>query len=248
MVDTGIDCLVDVGGGNYKEIQVKSREGAEAIFRSKKFEPLSTSYFVCVLRGKRGDDFWIIPSKVFADKGTKSKQGKKEYVMLRIGKEGSPSYSEFAKYDDWGTLLSGATKEVKTKVAKAVKRIEGPHLTKAALEVLIVVVMSKATGPLGRKEIIAKLKELLATKFSKDDLEPTHPGGKRSRWETYARFGISSLAIRGLIERRGRNQWVITEKGRKEMEELGPLFEQFNRNGGQFIEAAKSALDPYLSR
>jgi hypothetical protein len=211
MVDTGVDCLVDVGGGTYKEIQVKSREGTEPTFRSKAFKPLPTSYFVCVLRGKRNEDYWVIPSKVFAEKGTVSKVGKKEYILLRIGKEGSPSYSEFAKYHDWGTLLSGATKEIKKTIQRAFKRVEGEHLTKTDYETESLRILAVATTPLGRKEILAELKDRLGHKFKLADVEILKT---RSRWETYARFAISTLAINGMIEPRERNQWVITEKGR----------------------------------
>ena len=92
MVDTGIDCLVDVGGGAYKEIQVKSREG-EPIFQARQFEPRDNFYFICFLRGKHDDDYWILPSKVFKGIGRQSKVGNREYIQLRIGKEGSENYS-----------------------------------------------------------------------------------------------------------------------------------------------------------
>ena len=227
MVDTGVDCLVDVGGGNYKEIQVKSREGSEPTFRSKAFKPLVTSYFVCVLRDKRGEDYWIIPSKVFAEKGTASRVGKREYIMLRIGKEGSPSYSDFAKYHDWGTLLSGATKEVKTKVARAFKRVEGEHLAKARYEVEALKILAEQNVPLGRKEILADVQRRLGPFFSEADLKILKT---RPRWETYARFAISDLAIQKLIEPRERNQWVITEKGRIAVRELADsVIERLNR-------------------
>ncbi len=227
MVDTGIDCLVDVGEGNYKEVQVKSREGGEPTFRARKFQPRDNFYFVCFLRGKRDDDFWVLPSKVFMDMGNKSKAGNKEYVMLRVGKEGSESYSELAKYhSNWGILLAGATKEIKTNVAKAFKRIQGEHLTKDDYARLILSLMTLRTTPLGRKEILAELKNQLVN-FSKADLEMLKT---RPRWEVHARFAISDLAIDGLIEARNRNQYVITEKGKTHLSELADsMLKRLNR-------------------
>ncbi len=57
MVDIGIDCLVDVGGGNYKEIQIKSREDSP-VFTARKFKPRDNFYFVCFrVNGPRGANY-----------------------------------------------------------------------------------------------------------------------------------------------------------------------------------------------
>ncbi len=53
MVDSGIDCLVDVGEGNYKEIQIKYREN-EPIFQARRFKPRDNFYFVCYLKTLHG--------------------------------------------------------------------------------------------------------------------------------------------------------------------------------------------------
>ena len=41
VVDSGIDCVVDVGGGNYKEVQIKYREDSHN-FRVRAFKPRDT--------------------------------------------------------------------------------------------------------------------------------------------------------------------------------------------------------------
>ena len=153
--------------------------------------------------------------------GTKSKVGNKEYIHLRIGREGSESYSALAKYhSNWGILLSGASKEVRKTVEGAFKRVEGKHLTKPVYEREVLKLLAEQTAPLGRKEIVTKLSERLAGEFSKADLERTSKG-KRLRWEKYARFAVSGLAIQKLIAARTKNQWVITEEGRIAAKDLG---------------------------
>ena len=63
LLDVGIDCLVDVGGGSYKEIQVKYRE-TNATFLARKFTPRESFYVICYLRTIRSEDIWVIPGKV----------------------------------------------------------------------------------------------------------------------------------------------------------------------------------------
>jgi hypothetical protein len=55
----------------YKEIQVKYRED-QPTFTVRKLKPRDGFYVVCHLRTRRGDDFWIIPSRVFAKEGTRT--------------------------------------------------------------------------------------------------------------------------------------------------------------------------------
>jgi len=48
LIDVGTDCLVDVDGGNYKEIQVKYRED-NPVFLARKFAPRENFYIICYL-------------------------------------------------------------------------------------------------------------------------------------------------------------------------------------------------------
>jgi len=74
-----------VGEGNYKEIQIKYREN-EPIFQARDFKkPRDNFYVICFLRGKHGDDFWIVPSALFKQLAKPSKTGNREYLQLRIG-------------------------------------------------------------------------------------------------------------------------------------------------------------------
>src|SRR5437660_3150463 len=92
MVDTGIDCLVDVGEGNYKEIQIKSRQD-DAIFTPRKFKPKDSFFLICSVSSRRGDYLWVFPSKVFHENATSSKNKKRrDYLQLRIGPESSETY------------------------------------------------------------------------------------------------------------------------------------------------------------
>ena len=82
--------------------------------------------------------------------------------------------------------------------------------------------------PLGRKEIIAELKKRLVNSFSGADLVTLK--NRKARWENTARWSISGLASQKLIERQGKNQWVISERGRTVIRELGHLpIEKLNR-------------------
>lgn len=85
LVDTGIDCSVDVGGGNYKETEIKYREDT-AIFVARRFNSQDSFYLICHLSRRRVDGFWEVPSKVFSDVGRPTKAKNQEYITLRIGK------------------------------------------------------------------------------------------------------------------------------------------------------------------
>src|SRR6266566_1355001 len=220
MVDTGIDCLVDVGEGNYKEIQIKSRE-EDAIFTPRRFKPRSNFFLICSVSSRRGDYLWVFPSKVFFENATETKTKKgKEYLQLRIGPEGSESFERFREYrDNFQKLLTGATAEVRTTVKRASKRVEGEHLTQADFFPEILLVMSAVDKPLQHQEIQERLAAKLSTKFSKWDLEI----GKynQPRWKKNAAFAFyRGLVPQKLVETRSKNQWVLTEKGEKAKEAL----------------------------
>lgn len=96
------------------------------------------------------------------------------------------------------------------------KPVEGPHWKKSDLEKEVLKLLAEKTRPLGRKEIIMELSRRLT--LSEADKEIL---GSRSRWEKYVRFAISDLKLDGKIEALAKNQWVITEKGRTVVRELG---------------------------
>ena len=104
MVDTGIDCLVDVGKSNYKEIQIKSRED-DAVFTPRIFKPRNNFFLICSVNSKRGNFLWVFPSTVFYDNASQSKSKKgKEYLQLRIGAEGSETFERFRPDGDTAAL------------------------------------------------------------------------------------------------------------------------------------------------
>lgn len=213
MVDQGIDCLVDIGGGNYKEIQIKYRED-ESIFNARKFVPRDSFYIACYLNSRHGREIWIIPSKVFQAKGKVVQVRGRDYIQLRIGKEGSPSYNELAEYKNFGVLLQGASKEVRKFVSQVSKRVEGPHFKQPEFEKEVLSILSSASRPMSTKEIVSKIEERLGSRFSKADLAMLTRG--RVRWEGTARFAIyQGLKKKGLITAPSKNQWVITQKGRE---------------------------------
>ena len=59
-----VDCVVDIGGGNYREIQIKYREN-KAIFPAKFTRPRDNFFIDCWLNDHERDNFWTIPSKIF---------------------------------------------------------------------------------------------------------------------------------------------------------------------------------------
>jgi hypothetical protein len=213
LVDTGIDCLVDVGEGNYKEIQVKYRED-QPIFAARTFRPRDNFYFICYLNTRRGSDFWIIPSKVFHELGVPAKAGNREYIQLRIGREGSKSYNQLINYhENFSMLLTGATKEVRQSVHLASQRITGPHLKNSTFENEVLAILSAEHQPLERKQIIDKIYERLHERFSDADREISKSG--MARWEKTARWAVTNLKDKGFIQSTGRNQWTITSKDRE---------------------------------
>jgi hypothetical protein len=212
LVDTGIDCLVDIGEGNYKEIQIKYRED-EPTFTARNFKPRDNFYIICYLSTRRGVDFWILPSKVFSEMGTRSQTKTREYVQLRMGKEGSDTYHKLRQYhENWPLLLRGATEEVRKAVESASTRIEGPHLRQREYEHAVLNILESSLRPLTRKEIVRKVYELIHGRFSKLDRARVRTGGER--WKDTAEWAISRLKREGLITAEAKNQYVITEDGR----------------------------------
>lgn len=218
MIDLGIDCLVDVGNGNYKEVQIKYREN-EAVFNARRFAPRDNFYVICCLSTRGRLEFWTIPSKLYRAKGKPIQVRGRDYLQLNIGREGSQSYNELAGCQNFGKLLEGASEEVRKAVSRASNRIEGPHFKQKDYEREVLLILSEATGPLRTEEIITAIKERMGPKFSRADLAPLTRG--RIRWEGTARFAIyQGLKPKGLIEARTKNQWMISAKGKEILNQL----------------------------
>lgn len=217
VVDSGIDCIVDIGRGNYREIQIKYREN-DSTFRARSFKPRDSFYIVCWLSDRGRQDFWTIPSKVFHELGKSSTISGREYIQLNIGGEGSTNYYKLAEYHhNFGNLLQGATSDVQRAVKTASKRIEGQHFTQQDYEKEILRILAEEKHPLSSKEIVTKIKERMGNSFSKADLARGSHG--RIRWETTVRFAIyQGLKKDGSIEAKTKNQWVITPLGRRRLE------------------------------
>ncbi len=118
---------IDVGNGNYKEIQIKSRT-SRPLFQVKKTSPRDSLFIICYPMSK--PEVWIIPSKVFFEKGSRAKgRTGKDYVRVAIGNEGSSTYEAFREYrDNFHLLTRGATSQVR----RAVERYH-PHLLRSIL-------------------------------------------------------------------------------------------------------------------
>jgi hypothetical protein len=211
---TGIDCVVDAGDGKYKEIQIKTRT-KNPFFQMRETKPRDNLFIICYLTSK--PELWVIPSKVFFEMGTGVKRAGKSYVRVTIGKEGSESYEHLREYrDNFHLLTAGATPQVKKAVEQATRRIAEEHLTQADAENAILSLLDAAreqNDMLSTKEIVESLWNSLRGDFSPADLVILRSG--RARWEATLRFAIyQGLKKKGFIESIGKNQWVITEKGR----------------------------------
>jgi hypothetical protein len=221
----GIDCLVDVGHGHYKEIQVKS--SARGTFSIRNFEARDSYYIVCVKAGphsQQPEDVWVVPSKLFGKLSHSTKDGG---VQLGIGKPLTTNYETLREHrDNFDHLLKGASEEVKSAVYQATKKVEGPHFKQPDYEreVLELLASPEAAG-MPTRVIIRNLEHRMRDRFSKADLEPTEGTKGRSnrkRWEVTARFAIyQGLKKKGLIAPEGDGGWIITPKGRASIGKLG---------------------------
>lgn len=89
------------------------------------------------------------------------------------------------------------------------EKVKGP-LSKGKAKILVLHVLSQAARPLGRKEIVERVRELV--ELMPHDREKLKSG--MERWESVTRWGLSDLKKEGFVENIGRNRWVITDKGR----------------------------------
>ncbi len=212
VVDSGIDCLVKAGEGNYKEIQVKYREN-QPNFNVRNFRPREGFIVICYLKGQYDTHLWVIPSKTFYEMSSPIRVRGKEARRLTVGREGSSVYEALRVYEsNFNQLLGGATTEVLRAVREATKRIKEPHFKQSDFEGEILTMLATEGRPIGRKEVVDRLSQRFRDEFSDADLQELR--SKKPRWEKNARWAITSLNQRGMIEAKTRNQWVITKKGR----------------------------------
>jgi hypothetical protein len=213
VVDTGLDCIIDSGNGNYKEVQIKSRTKIP-LFQVKKTTPRDSLFIICYLVSP--PELWVVPSRVFFERGTsvKGRTGK-HYVRVVIGKEGSSNYEAFRQYRDNFHLLTGATTRQhigRHAVEQYHAPLTGKHLKQRDLEAEILHVLSGQSSPLSTKQIIQTIRDRLANTFSETDLAKISAG--RTRWEATTRFAIyQGLKRKKMIQSKGKNQWVITQSG-----------------------------------
>ncbi len=221
VVDSGIDCLVKAGEGNYKEIQIKYRE-MQPIFNVRNLRPRDGFFIICYLKGQYEDHMWVIPSKTFFEKGRPVQVRGKQARQLIVGKEGADVYEALRQYyRNFNQLLGGATKEVKNAVHEATNRlrIKEPHFKQSDFEAQVLSMLAAEGHPLGRKEIVNRLKERFQSRFTAADLAELK--SNKPRWEKTARWAITGLRQKGLIVAESRNEWVITAKGRGHLDAHG---------------------------
>ncbi len=210
VVDTGVDFLVDVGNGNYKELQVKYREGDTA-FTARNFPPRDNFYIICYFHGRSDDDFWIVPSKIFKELGRPVSIRGRDYIQLSIGKEGSSNYNALAGYhSNWGVLLAGASKETMKTVASVSRRVEGEHFKQSDFEPHVLKALFGKKNPVTTAEIEKSLTDKL--EFSPADKKIGK--NKMPRWRKTLQYALyHRLKDSKLIAKVGVGSWMITEKG-----------------------------------
>jgi hypothetical protein len=218
LVDTGIDCLIGDGKGNYKEIQVKYRED-HARFRLKAFKPRDSLYIMCYLNTRHDETYWVIPSKIFEKMASHTKR----YVHLRIGKEGSESYEALRKYQrNLSQLLKGATRATRQTVQQRIKELQ---FKPKDFEYYLCNVLFVAGAPTATEFILTNLDYDLSNRFSPADLKKTKQG--IPRWKENAVVAITNLRRKKLVEEVTKNVFMLTSKGRKFVEVSIPKPLQF---------------------
>lgn len=97
---------------------------------------------------------------------------------------------------------------------QASRRIEGPHLTQDDYKRETLYLLSKKQKPMKAKEIVDEFYSTMKERLSQDDIKILKGG--RQRWDETLRYTIYGFLKRGgYIEDRGKNQFVITDKGRQ---------------------------------
>jgi hypothetical protein len=205
--DEGIDCVVDTGGGEFKEVQIKYSDTSPS-FQARKFNPSDSLVFVCWYDPKGGNpDWWTIPSRVFRDLGHPFNSRGRDYIRLTIGRE---NFEKLGRYHHLPEIIP---KRVTNRGGLRLPgRIAEPHFKQPFYEREVLTLLKEEGAPLAPKEIIAKMKQRLGSRFSKADLESVPSG--RPRWEATTRQAFYRiLKPRGLVEEKASHRWGISAKG-----------------------------------
>jgi predicted type IV restriction endonuclease len=126
----------------------------------------------------------------------------------------------FGKEKPYQPIFPSTTKMIETETSKTLAtRTEGAKLpfTTKNIRRLILQILTESRKPLTRKEMVEKIEKLV-------ELTPYHleltPKAKEVRWKATVLWEISEMKLEGLIKTVEKGLYVITEKGRKELEEL----------------------------
>jgi len=121
---------------------------------------------------------------------------------------GKPGYNILLPRESEGSgETKGTTREGGT--------IEGPISHKLARK-LVLQILAEVDRPMGRKEILDEVKNRV--KLTERDLETLKSGGMR--WEKIVHGTITRLSKEGSLKKVGENSYVITDKGREELNKL----------------------------
>ena len=126
----------------------------------------------------------------------------------------------FGKEKPYQPIFPSTTKMIETETSKTLTAgavgAKLPFTTKN-IRRLILQILTESREPIKKKEIVKKIGELV-------ELTPHHleltPKKKRPRWEARVRWEISKMKREDLIKTVEKGLYIITEKGRKELEEL----------------------------
>jgi len=111
-------------------------------------------------------------------------------------------------------LLPEETGEAKSTAGEG-KIIEGP-ITRELARKLVLQILAETNRSMGRKEIRGEVEKRV--RLTENDMEKLESG--RMWWESTVDWTITDLYNEGLITRVGENSYVITDKGRKELNKL----------------------------
>jgi len=126
----------------------------------------------------------------------------------------------FGKEKPYQPIFPSTTKMIETETSKTLTAGAvgaKPPFTTKNIRRLILQILAESRKPLTRKEMVEKIEKLV-------ELTPYHleltPKAKEVRWKATVLWEISEMKLEGLIKTVEKGLYVITEKGRKELEEL----------------------------
>ena len=126
----------------------------------------------------------------------------------------------FGKEKPYQPIFLSTSKMIETETSKTLTAgavgAKLPFTTKN-IRRLILQILAESRKPLTRKEMVEKIEKLV--KLTPYHLELT-PKAKEVRWKATVLWEISEMKLEGLIKTVEKGLYVITEKGRKELEKL----------------------------